>query len=56
LIVLNFDRTWEGTMSDINYDSTIVRNICVDMLYALFIIEKFAEAKNIIEELTIKNQ
>jgi hypothetical protein len=56
LIGINFDRNWEGTMSDIKYDSTIVRNIFVDMHYALFIIEKFAEAKNIIEELTIKNQ
>lgn len=55
LIGINFDRNWEGTMSDIIYDSTLVRNIFLDMHYALFIIDKFAEAKNIIDELTIKN-
>jgi hypothetical protein len=55
LIGINFDRNWEGTMSDIIYDSTLVRNIFLDMHYALFIIDKFAGAKNIIDELTIKN-
>ena len=55
LIGINFDRNWEGTMSDIMYDSTLVRNIFLDMHYALFIIDKFAGAKNIIDELTIKN-
>ena len=51
LIGLNFDRVWEGTMSDINYDSRICRNIMVDIRYVAFIIDKFAGAKNIIEEL-----
>jgi hypothetical protein len=55
LIGINFDRNWEGTMSDIMYDSTLVRNIFLDMHYALFIIDKFAGAKNIMDELTIKN-
>jgi len=53
LIGLNFDRTWEGTMSDINYDPSICRNIMVDIRYVLFIIDKFAGAKNIIEELKL---
>ncbi len=51
LIGLNFDRVWEGTMSDINYDSRICRNIMVDIRYVAFIIDKFADAKNIIAEL-----
>ncbi len=51
LIGLNFDRVWEGTMSDINYDTRICRNIMVDIRYVAFIIDKFAGAKNIIEEL-----
>ncbi|MEZ4987073.1 MAG: S46 family peptidase [Saprospiraceae bacterium] len=35
LIGLNFDRTWHGTMSDINYDASICRNIMVDVRYVL---------------------
>ena len=51
LIGLNFDRVWEGTMSDINYDPSICRNIMVDIRYVLFIVDKFAEAKNLIAEM-----
>ena len=51
LIGLNFDRVWEGTMSDIYYDPLICRNIMVDIRYVLFIIDKYAGANNIIEEL-----
>jgi hypothetical protein len=53
LIGLNFDRVWEGTMSDIYYSPEICRNIMVDARYILFIIDKFAHANNLIEELTI---
>ncbi len=53
LIGLNFDRVWEGTMSDINYDPTICRNIMVDIRYILFIVDKYADAKNIISELKL---
>jgi Peptidase S46 len=53
LVGLNFDRVWEGTMSDINYDVSICRNIMVDIRYVLFIVDKFAGAKNIINELKI---
>lgn len=53
LIGLNFDRVWEGTMSDIYYSSEICRNIMVDARYILFVIDKFAGAKNLIEEMTI---
>ena len=53
LIGLNFDRVWEGTMSDIYYSPEICRNIMVDSRYILFIIDKFAGAKNLIDEITI---
>jgi len=53
LIGLNFDRVWEGTMSDINYDPSICRNIMVDIRYVLFIIDKFAGAKQLIKEMNL---
>ena len=53
LIGLNFDRVWEGTMSDIYYDPSICRNVMVDIRYVLFIIDKYAGAKNLIEELKL---
>ena len=53
LLGLNFDRCWEGTMSDLVYDPDICRNISVDIRYVLFIIDKFAGAKNLIQEMDI---
>ena len=53
LVGLNFDRVFEGTMSDINYDPSICRNIMVDIRYVLFIIDKYAGAKNLIEEMKL---
>ena len=53
LIGLNFDRVWEGTMSDIYYDPSICRNVMVDIRYVLFIIDKYAGANNLIEELKL---
>lgn len=53
LIGLNFDRVWEGTMSDVYYDPAICRNIMVDMRYVLFIIDKYAGAKNLINEMKL---
>ena len=53
LLGLNFDRTWEGTMSDLIYDPSICKNISVDVRYVLFIIDKYAGATRLIEEMTI---
>ncbi|MCX7861971.1 MAG: S46 family peptidase [Bacteroidales bacterium] len=53
LIGCNFDRTWESTMSDLHYDPNRCRNICLDVRYMLFIIDKFANAKHLIDEMTI---
>jgi hypothetical protein len=53
LVGLNFDRVWEGTMSDMNYDPDICRNIMVDLRYVLFIIDKYAGATHLIDEMTL---
>jgi hypothetical protein len=53
LIGLNFDRVWEGTMSDIHYDPAICRNIMVDIRYVLFVMDKFAGAKHLVDEMQI---
>ena len=53
LVGLNFDRVWEGTMSDINYDPSICRNIMVDARYILFIIDKFAGAGHLVNEMKL---
>jgi hypothetical protein len=53
LIGLNFDRVWEGTMSDYNYDPEICRNIMVDVRYILFIIDKYAGDKRLIDEMKL---
>lgn len=53
LIGINFDRAWEGVMSDITYKPQICRNIMLDIRYVLFIVDKFAGAQNLIDEMTI---
>ena len=52
LIGLNFDRVWEGTMSDIVFDPDICRNIALDVRYVLFTIDKIGEADYLFEEMT----
>jgi len=53
MIGLAFDTTWEGTMSDLYFDADIVRSISVDIRYVLFIIDKYAGAQNLIDEMTL---
>lgn len=53
LIGLNFDRIWEGTMSDVNFDANICRNIMVDSRYVMFIIDKFAGQQWLINEMEL---
>ena len=53
LIGLNFDRCWEGTMSDLLFDPDYCRNITLDIRYCLFIIDKFAGAKHLVDEMTL---
>jgi len=53
LIGINFDRCWEGTMSDIMFDPEKCRNIALDMRYLLFIVDKFAGAGYLLNEMKI---
>jgi hypothetical protein len=53
LIGLNFDRAWEGVMSDYLYHPDICRNIAVDIRYVLFIMDRFANAKHLIDEISL---
>ena len=53
LVGLNFDRAWEGTMSDVNYDPSLCRNIMVDIRYVLFIIDKYAGAGHLVKEMKL---
>jgi hypothetical protein len=53
LIGLNFDRNWEGTMSDLKYDPDQCRNITLDIRYCLFIIDKYAGAQRLISEMDL---
>ena len=53
LIGLNFDRTWESTMSDYVFDPERCRNIMVDIRYVLFIVDKFAGMNRLIDEMTL---
>jgi hypothetical protein len=53
LIGLNFDRCWEGTMSDLMYDPDQCRNIMLDIRYFLFIVDKFAGAGHLVDEMEL---
>ncbi len=53
LIGINFDRAWEGVMSDMQYDPEICRNIAVDIRYVLFVIDKVAGAGYLLNEMEI---
>ena len=53
LIGVNFDRVWEGTMSDLVFDPDVCRNIALDIRYALFIIDKVADAGYLMDEMVI---
>ena len=55
LVGINFDRVWEGTMSDLYYDISRCRNISLDIRYFLFIVDKFAHAQNLIAEMEIRD-
>ena len=53
LIGLAFDGNWEAMSGDIAFEPDLQRTICVDIRYVLFIIDKYAGATNIIDELEI---
>jgi hypothetical protein len=53
LIGLNFDRAWDGVMSDMYFDPSICRNVMVDLRYVLFIIDKFGGASYLVDEMDL---
>jgi hypothetical protein len=53
LIGLNFDRIWQGTMSDLYYEPSVSRNVAVDIRYVLFIMEKFGNAGWLLKEMKL---
>ena len=52
LIGINFDRVWEGTMSDIVFDPDVCRNISLDIRYLLFVVEKIGKASYLFDEMS----
>jgi len=53
LIGINFDRCWEGTMSDLMYDPDQCRNISLDIRYCLFVIDKVCGAGHLVQEMNL---
>ncbi|RYM33059.1 S46 family peptidase [Brumimicrobium glaciale] len=53
LIGINFDRSWESTMSDYMFDASRCRNISVDIRYVLWMIDIYGEAPHLVKEMTI---
>ena len=51
LIGINFDRVWEGTMSDLMFDPEVCRNISLDIRYLLFVVDKIGHAGYLFDEM-----
>ena len=51
LIGINFDRVWEGTLSDLAFDPDVCRNISLDVRYILFIIKEIGHADYLLDEM-----
>ena len=56
LVGINFDRSWKSTMSDILFDGSRCRNIMVDIRYVLWVMDVFAGAGHLVEEMTLVTQ
>ena len=56
LIGLNFDRTWESTMSDVRFDADRCRNIMVDIRYVLWVTDVYAGAGHLVDEMTLTDR
>lgn len=53
LVGINFDRSWESTMSDLYYSPEICRNIMVDIRYVLWVIDEYAGAGYLVDEMKL---
>lgn len=52
LMGLNFDRTWESTMSDYMFDASRCRNITVDIRYVMWVMDIYSGAGHLVDEMT----
>jgi hypothetical protein len=50
---LNFDRTWESTMSDYMFDPNRCRNVVVDIRYVMWVMDKYSGAKHLVDEMVL---
>jgi hypothetical protein len=53
LMGLNFDRTWESTMSDYMFDSSRCRNVVVDIRYVMWVMDIYSGAKHLVDEMNL---
>jgi hypothetical protein len=53
LIGTNFDRNWEGTMSDVMYNGSFCRNIILDVRFTLWVVDKYAGAGYLLKEMKL---
>jgi hypothetical protein len=53
LVGINFDRSWESTMSDVLFDPNRCRNMMVDVRYVLWVIDKYAGASHLLDEMNL---
>ena len=51
LIGINFDRVWEGTLSDLAFDPDVCRNVSLDVRYLLFVVDKIGHAGYLLDEM-----
>jgi hypothetical protein len=56
LMGLNFDRSWESTMSDYMFDPSRCRNIVVDIRYVLWVMDKYAHATHLVDEMNLQGE
>lgn len=56
LMGLNFDRSWESTMSDFLFDPERCRNIVVDIRYVLWVMDVYSGAKHLVDEMTLMKE
>lgn len=56
LMGLNFDRSWESTMSDYLFDPSRCRNIVVDIRYVLWVMDIYSDAKHLVDEMVLKTE
>jgi hypothetical protein len=54
LMGLNFDRTWESTMSDYMFDPNRCRNVVVDIRYVLWVMDKYSGARHLVDEMVLE--